>query len=104
MKEKTKRKIILLVVESMIAVFIIAKMTIPMRTSEIDESSTYYKEYHIEKGDSMWSVAEKYKPDSVTTKEFVNEIADLNNLSSDHKITEGKYILIPIKENKKNND
>ena len=102
MKEK-KRKIMLFVIESTLAVFIIAKVTIPMQTSEIDESSTYYKEYHIEKGDSMWSVAEKYKPDSVTTAEFVNEIADLNNLSCDHKITEGKYILIPIKE-EKNND
>ena len=54
-----------------------------------------YKYYHmitVEKGDSLWSIANEYKGES-GTREYLNEIIELNDLTDD-RIVAGQTLLI----------
>ncbi|MBQ8803524.1 MAG: LysM peptidoglycan-binding domain-containing protein [Tyzzerella sp.] len=54
----------------------------------------YYKSIEIEKGDSLWTIAEEYNTDdSTSTKEYIDELMDLNNLTS-KTIHEGQHLLV----------
>lgn len=54
----------------------------------------YYKSITIEKGDSLWSIANEYITDDYEdTKEYVKELKELNNLTSD-TIHEGQHLLV----------
>ena len=54
----------------------------------------YYKSIEIEKGDSLWSIAKEYKTDAYeNTQEYIDEIIELNNLSS-KTIHEGQHLLV----------
>ena len=53
----------------------------------------YYKSIVIEKGDSLWSIAEEYHPVDCSTKEYVKELKQINNLGSD-TIHEGQHLMV----------
>lgn len=55
----------------------------------------YYEVIVIEKGCTLWSIAEKYKRPGMKTKEYVEEIMLLNNIF-DTKITSGEKIILPV--------
>ena len=38
--------------------------------------------YTVKPGDTLWSIAEKYKPSWVDTREYIYEIQDLNGMSN----------------------
>jgi LysM domain. len=53
-----------------------------------------YSSILIEDGDTLWSIAEEYKPsDSISTKSYIKEIKAINSLSSD-TIHSGNYIIV----------
>lgn len=50
---------------------------------------------YIEKGDSLWTIAEKfYTEENVSMKEYINEIKKCNHLA-DNEIKEGQYLIVP---------
>ena len=58
----------------------------------------YYKSIQIHRGDSLWSIAEKYmgtKYDSVN--DYVDELIDLNHIEASklNSLQEGDYLVIP---------
>jgi cell division protein YceG involved in septum cleavage len=53
-----------------------------------------YESVRISGGDSLWTIAEKYRG-TENTADFVTELKVLNSLSSD-RIQAGAYLLVPI--------
>lgn len=54
----------------------------------------YYKSIVIQEGDSLWSVAKEYQDDKYeNTQEYIDELKELNNLSSD-RIHEGQHLMV----------
>ncbi|MDD3403244.1 MAG: LysM peptidoglycan-binding domain-containing protein [Hespellia sp.] len=46
-------------------------------------TETSYISIQIESGDSLWSIAEEYKPVSQSTNEYISELIRLNGLTSE---------------------
>ena len=58
-------------------------------------SYKYYKNIQIQKGDTLWSIANEYADEHYKSKnEYVQEVKRMNNLTSDH-IKSGYYLIIP---------
>lgn len=53
-----------------------------------------YQSIRISSGDSLWSIARKYRG-LENTAEFVEDLKTLNSLSSD-RIEAGSYLLVPV--------
>ena len=53
----------------------------------------YYKSITIEAGNSLWSIAQEYKTDSCSTEDYINEIMELNSLTSE-EIHESQHLMI----------
>lgn len=54
----------------------------------------YYKSITIEKGDSLWSIAEEYCTDACkSTGEYIDELKKLNQLSAD-TIHAGQHLIV----------
>lgn len=50
---------------------------------------------YIEKGDSLWTIAEKfYTEENVSMKEYIDEIKKCNHLA-ENEIKEGQYLIVP---------
>ncbi|NLK96978.1 cell division suppressor protein YneA [Defluviitalea saccharophila] len=54
-----------------------------------------YEEVHIQKGDTLWEIAKKYKPNHQNIKQYVSSIKEFNHMKSD-KLYAGEKIIIPI--------
>lgn len=55
----------------------------------------YYTSIEIQSGDSLWTIAERYKDNSgKTTEEFVRELKAMNALGGD-TIHTGHYLTVP---------
>lgn len=48
----------------------------------------------IKSGDTLWDIAEQYKPDNIDIREYIYDIKTLNNISS--TIHEGDTILVYV--------
>lgn len=54
----------------------------------------YYKSITIEPGDTLWSIAEEYKSGAYkTTKDYVEELMDMNDVHSG-RITSGQKLVV----------
>lgn len=61
---------------------------------EVPQLKKYYKTITIESGDTLWSIAKEYKSGSYkNTKEYVNELMSMNQLTSD-EIISGQKLLV----------
>ncbi|MBR3772108.1 MAG: LysM peptidoglycan-binding domain-containing protein [Clostridium sp.] len=75
-------------ISGMLAVKIVASKK-PMESEKLVTS------VYIEKGDSLWTIAEKYyTEENQSIKAYINEIKTCNHLSS-NVIKEGQYLIIP---------
>jgi len=72
-----------------------AYLIVNAQSSAAAAKTIYYRQEPIRTGDTLWSVAEKYKPDGKGTKQFVQEIMDLNQLRGD-TIFAGNSLIVPI--------
>lgn len=64
--------------------------------AESDEHKTmyrYYKSIELEYGDSLWSIAEEYKLKGSSTQDYIDELMEINNLSSD-TIHSGQHLVV----------
>lgn len=57
--------------------------------------------YGIDYGDTLWKIAEEYKPDSISYSEYINTLYKLND-GLTAEIYPGQAILIPVYEEAKN--
>ena len=69
----------------------------PTGVNASTKEATSYESIHIDKGDTLWSIAKEYNTSDISTNDLVKEIKEINGLSSDY-ITEGNYIIIPVYE------
>lgn len=97
-KQLAKRKMFFLLV----AVFVITVGSIVFGSifSSAKDSAAdipqykYYKSITIEQGDSLWSIAEEYCTDDYEdTREYVDELIQLNSLTSE-TIHTGQHLLV----------
>lgn len=58
------------------------------------QTQTTYESIYITGGDTLWKLAKQYGS-TTDTRQFVEQIKELNGLSSDH-IQAGTYLLIPV--------
>jgi cell division protein YceG involved in septum cleavage len=63
-------------------------------------SYKYYKSIEIEKGDTLWSIANDYSDlgHYESTSEYIKEVRKINSLTSDNIIA-GSYIIVPYYSN-----
>ena len=57
--------------------------------------------YGIDYGDTLWEIAEEYKPDSISYSEYINTLYKIND-GLTAEIYPGQAILIPVYEEAKN--
>ena len=48
----------------------------------------------IHENDTLWSIAEQYKPESYSVDRYIKELKELNHLQSDQIYTGNKLIII----------
>lgn len=66
-------------------------------TEEEPVNYKYYKSIRIERGDSLWSIAEEYMgPEYASANDYINEIAEINNIASSEldDLQEGDYLVV----------
>ena len=59
------------------------------------KEATSYESIQIHDGDTLWSLAKEYNTSELSINDYVKEIKELNNLSSDY-INDGNYLIIPV--------
>lgn len=64
------------------------------------KETIYYESVEIHWGDSLWSIAKKYRSEDETTEQMIEKIQALNNLKNEN-ICAGESILVPIKKQEK---
>ena len=57
--------------------------------------ATFYESIQIHNGDTLWSLAKEYNTSELSIDDYVKDIKELNNLSSDY-INDGNYLVIPV--------
>jgi cell division protein YceG involved in septum cleavage len=93
MKRMTVLVVSLLVI--LLCTFALSTFTTAKHTQAAQRNTlTGYESVRIAGGDSLWSIAEKYRG-TENTADFVAELKVLNSLSSD-RIQAGAYLLVPI--------
>ena len=103
-RQLAKRRMILLLA----ALFVITVGSIVCGSifSSAKDSTTdmprqkYYKSITIEEGDSLWSIAQKYRTDAYDdTQEYIDELMQLNGLTS-KTIHEGQHLIVAYYDTK----
>ncbi len=63
---------------------------------QASDSYKYYKEVYVERGDSLWSIAEQYTDGTVSEiSDCVNEIRSINSMNKFETLKSGTYIIVP---------
>lgn len=62
-------------------------------SSSSPKTYKYYTSIYIEKGDTLWSIAEQYSYDGISINDYINELKEINCLE-DETIHAGCYLLI----------
>ena len=59
------------------------------------QTKNYYECVQVEKGESLWEIAEEYKMDGADTEQMVDEIMEVNGLKNTN-IRAGESIIVPV--------
>ena len=59
------------------------------------QTKTYYECVQVQKGDSLWEIAEEYKMDGANTEQMVDEIMAVNGMKNTN-IRAGESIIVPV--------
>ena len=60
----------------------------------IANTSIVYKNITIHEADTLWSIAEQYKPESYSIDRYIKELRELNHLQSNQIYAGNKLIII----------
>lgn len=64
-------------------------------TKETASNYKYYTSIEIQRGDSLWSIAETYISDEYdSVQDYIDEIKSINHITDD-TITQGSYLCVP---------
>lgn len=68
---------------------------------DMDDTKTkYYTSITIEKGDTLWSIAEKYMYDEFeSVEEYMNELANINGLKNDTLYAGNNLVIVYCGDN-----
>lgn len=55
-----------------------------------------YTNYYVDKGDTLWSIANTITDENIDIREAVYDITQLNNLSESIYIYPGQQLLLPV--------
>ena len=69
--------------------------TLAMGGEKGTQTKTYYECVQVEKGESLWEIAEEYKMDGADTEQMVDEIMEVNGLKNTN-IRAGESIIVPV--------
>ena len=92
----TKFLLMLMVLAAVVCVILFSNKNIASadETGNNVTLTKYYKTITIEKGDTLWSIANEYMSGEYrTTKEYVKELRSMNGLHSDN-ITSGEKLVV----------
>ncbi len=95
-KEAAKRRILVLLATILLITIGSVIFGNSFSAAESDDHETvykYYKSVELEYGDSLWSLAEEYKLEGSSTQDYIDEIMEINNLTSD-MIHRGQHLVI----------
>ena len=59
------------------------------------QTKTYYECIQVQKGDSIWEIAEEYKMEGTDTEQMVDEILEVNGLNHTN-VRAGESIIVPV--------
>lgn len=59
------------------------------------QTKTYYECVQVEKGDTIWEIAEEYKMDGEETEHMVDAILELNGMKNTN-VRSGESIIVPV--------
>ena len=59
------------------------------------QTKTYYECIQVEKGDTLWEIAEEYRMDGEKTEHMVEAILEVNGLK-DANVRAGESIIVPV--------
>ena len=84
----------------LVAVILMAGMVGGMMLGSYDAegtSKTTYEMITVQYGDTLWEIAENYKPANKDVRNFMYEICDYNNISAG-EIYQGQNLMIPVSQ------
>ena len=59
------------------------------------QTKTYYECVQLQKGDTIWEIAEEYKLEGTDTEQMVDEIMEVNGLKNTN-VRAGESIIVPV--------
>lgn len=59
------------------------------------QADMQYETVHIRSGDSLWSIAETYKPEHIKLQSFIREIKECNQME-EALVYAGTTLLVPV--------
>lgn len=62
--------------------------------SQQDITERYYKSIEIQKGTNLWNIAKEYKPDTMNTQEYMQELCRMNQIQDPDAIHAGQYLIV----------
>lgn len=74
---------------------ILALGTFAMGGEKGVQTKTYYECVQVQKGDTIWGIAEEYKMDGTDTEQMVDEIMELNSIKNTN-VRSGESIIVPV--------
>lgn len=80
-----------------VAVLGIAVLLVRPAWHEPATALTGFTHVRVESGDTLWSLADRHRPDGVGTQEFVRTIRDANRLV-DSSLLVGQVLEVPVAE------
>lgn len=70
--------------------------TIRTSAASADIPYKYYTSVQIQKGDTLWDIADTYcSPEYDTISDYIEEVRSINQLSSSDEIHSGQYLTVP---------
>ena len=98
-QKEIRRKIFLTILSVCIILTCVLSYGALVSNASAEDDGIFYKYFtsiEVESGDTLWTIAEEYKDENFyeSTKEYVEEVIRMNNLSST-QITAGQFIIIP---------
>ena len=69
--------------------------TISFGKTDAEEKEVYYELVDITKGDTLWTIAEKYNTEFDDVRDYIEVVKEFNNITGDY-IKSGDKIVVPV--------